>query len=274
MSALIHVPPETTAEQVVALLDESAAVVVDAAITEHKVEKLKNEISPYLDEVHRGVNNFSGTATRRVGALIARSPTCRELALNPLVNDVAESLLGRHADGYQLHFSQAVSIEPGESTQPFHRDRGVWGGHVPRSIETQLGTVWALDEFTAANGATRIVPGSQNWEKTRLPIDGEAVAAEMDPGSVLLYTGTVLHGGGANQTASSRLAVLLHYTLSWLRQEENQYLSCPPDVASDLGAELRELIGYSRGGPVLGFYSDPYDSSMNSELADPAAMFS
>ncbi len=96
----------------------------------------------------------------------------------------------------------------------------------------------------------------------------------MSAGSVLFYNGSVLHGGGTNSTQSTnRIAVLLHYTLSWLRQEENQYLSCPPEVAKDLSPELRSLMGYTQGGPVLGFYSTPGAPGEGVELAAPENLF-
>jgi len=95
----------------------------------------------------------------------------------------------------------------------------------------------------------------------------------MSAGSLLLYTGTVFHGGGANQTDARRLGVLLHYTLNWLRQEENQYLSCPPEVAKELAPELRALMGYTMGGFVLGFYSSPEGPGGSNELAPPEKLF-
>ena len=95
----------------------------------------------------------------------------------------------------------------------------------------------------------------------------------MKAGSVFIYTGSVLHGGGTNNTNSSRLGVFLHYAPGWLRQEENQYLSCPPDVAKDFSPELRSLIGYSKGGYVLGFFSDPEDKEGKLESVSPEKIF-
>ena len=118
------------------------------------------------------------------------------------------------------------------------------------------------------------MPGSHLWSKERQPEPDEIAYAEMKPGSVLFYTGTVLHGGGANQTKDeTRVGLFLHYALNWLRQEENQYLSCPPDVAKNLPSELRSMIGYSKGGYVLGFYSDPHDMAAKFESVSPENMF-
>ena len=155
-----------------------------------------------------------------------------------------------------------------------HRDRGIWGGYLPRKIEPLIGTIWAMTEFTRENGATQVVPGSHLWDKDRKPSENEIATAEMSEGSVLIYTGTVLHGGGANISKSShRTGIFLHYALNWLRQEENQYLSCPPHIAKTLSQDLRSLIGYSKGGYVLGFYSDPSNTEGMYESVSPENMF-
>ena len=146
---------------------------------------------------------------------------------------------------------------------------------MPRQIEPLFSTIWALPPFTQENGATQVVVGSHRWEKKRQPAPDEIAYAEMSPGSVLCYNGTVLHGGGANTSEDeTRVGVFLHYTLNWLRQEENQYLSCPPEHAKHLTQELRALIGYAKGGYVLGFYSDPDDDSTQHESVSPENLFS
>jgi hypothetical protein len=275
MAEILHLDSETSVAEILNVLDDDAAVIIENVISIDTVETLKSELVPYLSKEVFGRDEFTGFSTKRIGALIARSNTCRDLALNPLVMNVAKQYLEPFADGYQLHFTSAVSIGPSETKQVLHRDRGIWGGYLPRKIEPLMSTIWAVTEFTRDNGATQIVPGSHKWEKERKPDDAEIAYAEMNPGSVLLYTGTVLHGGGANKTASEiRTGVFLHYALNWLRQEENQYLSCPPEIAKELSPELRSLIGYAKGGYVLGFYSDPYDEEAKFESVSPENMFS
>ncbi len=274
MAEILHLDSETSVAEILNVLDDDAAVIIENVISIDTVETLKGELVPYLSKEVFGRDEFTGFSTKRVGALMARSNTCRDLALNPLVINVAKQYLEPFADGYQLHFTSAVSIGPSETKQVLHRDRGIWGGYLPRKIEPLMSTIWAVTEFTRDNGATQIVPGSHKWEKERKPDDTEIAYAEMNPGSVLLYTGTVLHGGGANKTASEiRTGVFLHYALNWLRQEENQYLSCPPEIAKELSSELRSLIGYAKGGYVLGFYSDPYDEEAKFESVSPENMF-
>ena len=120
--------------------------------------------------------------------------------------------------------------------------------------------MWALDEFTVENGATRVVVGSHN--RMDIPeVDEEDVAsAVMSSGSVLYYLGSTIHGGGANHSTAPRAGLINTYSLGWLRQEENQYLAHPPEVAEDFPEPLRRLIGYNYGGSYLGFFNgdDPH----------------
>ena len=96
----------------------------------------------------------------------------------------------------------------------------------------------------------------------------------MKKGSVLIYTGSVLHGGGDNISDEVRSGIFIHYAPGWIRQQENQYLSCPPEIAKELTPELRSLIGYSKGGYVMGFYSDPNHVDGKLESVTPEKIFS
>ena len=274
MATLKHLNSDCSIDEVLSLLESDAGLIIDNLMTSEEIDKLNSELSPYLETDSYGRDDFTGFKTKRIGALIARSDSCRKLALNEKINKVSKEYLDPFRDGYQLHFTSAGCIGPGESKQILHRDRGIWGGYLPRKVEPLMSTIWAVTDFTRENGATQIVPGSHKWDKDRLPNEDEIAYAEMTAGSVLLYTGTVLHGGGENTTSSeARTGVFLHYALNWLRQEENQYLSCPPDIAKDLSPEIRSLIGYSKGGYVLGFYSDPNDKSAVYESVSPENMF-
>ena len=273
MGEVKHVSIDTSIEEILQILDDDAGLIIDNFLDEDGLERIKNDLKPYLEVTKNGQDEFTGFETKRVGALMARSKTCQDLALNPLINQMADSFLGPHCESYQLHFTSAIQIGPGESSQILHRDRGVWGGYIPRKIETQFSTVWAINDFTKENGATQVVPGSHKWHKDREPLPEEIAYAEMKAGSVFIYTGSVLHGGGTNVTEQPRLGVFLHYAPSWLRQEENQYLSCPPEVAKDFSPELRSLIGYSKGGYVLGFFTDPEDKEGRLESVSPEKIF-
>ncbi len=268
-----HFKCDDSIDSMLEALNDDAGIIIDDVMSDKQLLNIKMELDPFLKRTSCGQDNFTGFKTKRVGALIARSKTSRDLALNPMINEMAEKFLEHHCDNYQLHFTSAINIGPGETPQILHRDRGVWGGYVPRKIETQFSAIWAVTDFTFENGATQIVPGSHKWDKDREPKPDEIAYAEMKAKSVLIYTGSVLHGGGENNSKESRLGVFLHYAPSWLRQEENQYLSCPPEIAKDFSPELRKLIGYSKGGYVLGFYTDPKDESGELESVSPSRLF-
>ena len=273
MGEVKHVSIDTPIEEILNILEEDAGLIIDNFLSSESIDLIKDDLRPYLNVTRNGQDEFTGFETKRVGALMARSKTCQDLALNPLINQMVDSFLKPHCESYQLHFTSAIQIGPGESSQILHRDRGLWGGYIPRRIETQFSTVWAINDFTKENGATQVVPGSHKWDKNRQPLPEEIAYAEMKAGSVFVYTGSVLHGGGTNTTDESRLGVFLHYAPGWLRQEENQYLSCPPEVAKTFSPELRSLIGYSKGGYVLGFFSDPRDEEGKLESVSPEKLF-
>ncbi len=128
---------------------------------------------------------------------------------------------------YQVHATAALKIGPGAREQVLHREEDPYQFFkVPRP-RMILASMWAITDFTAANGGTKIVPGSHLWPADRVARPDEVVAAEMPAGSVLLWMGGTLHGAGANRTDEWRYGVFLSYSLGWLRQEENQYIDVP-----------------------------------------------
>jgi ectoine hydroxylase-related dioxygenase (phytanoyl-CoA dioxygenase family) len=169
-------------------------------------------------------------------------------------------VLGDHATSYQLHLTQVIDIGPGEPGQLVHRDQWAFDFFpFPSGYEVECHVMWAMTDFTELNGATRVIPGSHKWEDKLRPQYEETVPAEMPKGSVFFYVGSVYHGGGANHSDERRLGINVGYTLSWLRQEENQYLACPPDVARTIDEDLAKLIGYRRGAYALGYFGDLQD---------------
>ena len=158
-----------------------------------------------------------GATPGRTGALIARSTACRELVTHPLVLETASKFLG-HATNFQLHLTQAIAIGPDSPAQPIHRDQWAFDFFpFPAGYEVQCNTIWALTDFTEANGATRVVVGS-NRAADRLSFSQtDTVPAEMTRGSVLVYSGSVYHGGGANTTQEVRIGLNITYSLAWLR---------------------------------------------------------
>jgi Phytanoyl-CoA dioxygenase (PhyH) len=243
-------------------------VIVADRLSPAEVADVDDELRPYIEVSVPGRDSFTGYRTTRTGALVARSVACRRLVMDATIRAVCDRVLLPNCERYQLHLTQVIRIMPGQTAQPIHRDRWVWGARL-RGIEPQLNTIWALTPFTTANGATQVVPGSIDWPNDRRPEPYEIAHAEMAAGSVLIYTGTVFHGGGANTTDDDRIGLNLTYALGWLRQEENQYLSCPPEIARTLEPELQELIGYATGQYALGYYTPPLPPGEGPELVPP-----
>ncbi len=251
-----HLSAAATPDDVTAVLRRDGAVVVDALVAPAVMDRVRAELAPHLAATACGPDDFTGRRTRRTGALVARSATCRDLVTHPLVLAVAAQLLA-HATSFQLHLTQVIAIGPGEPAQPIHRDQWAFDFFpFPAGYEVQCNTLWAMTDFTEANGATRVVPGSNHGADRQEFVEADTVPAEMRRGSVLFYTGSVYHGGGANRSDAVREGVNITYNLSWLRQEENQYLAVPLDVARTLPVELLRLIGYQRGAYALGYVGD------------------
>jgi ectoine hydroxylase-related dioxygenase (phytanoyl-CoA dioxygenase family) len=265
---LIHFPADTDIAPLMEVLRRDGAVIVDDVIDAATLAALNAELAPYIAATPPGRDSFTGNRTTRTGALVARSPATRTLLLNPLIRAAADALLLPFCERWQLHLTQVIRIMPGQGAQAIHRDRWAWGTHLGH-VEPQLNTIWAVTDFTRANGATQVVPGSLDWADSRKPEPHEIGYAEMRAGSVLIYTGGVFHGGGANISDGDRIGLNLTYTLGWLRQEENQYLACPPDIAATLAPELQALIGYAMGGYALGYYTPPLPAGAGPEVVPP-----
>ena len=234
-------------------------MVVDRLAAPACVGALREELAPWLEATSAGTDGFSGRRTRRTGGLIARSPTARELVTHPRVLETVRLVL-EGATNFQLHLTQLIAIGPGEKAQAIHRDQWAFDFFpFPRGYEVQCNTIWALTDFTEANGATRVIPGSHRLEDGRRFREEDTEPAEMEAGSVLFYTGSLYHGGGANRSDAVRCGLNLTYCRAWLRQEENQYLSVPQEVARTLPEPLLRLMGYARGAYALGYVDDLRD---------------
>jgi ectoine hydroxylase-related dioxygenase (phytanoyl-CoA dioxygenase family) len=267
--SLKHLPADAAPETIAAILDSDGALILDDVLDRAGIDRVRGEIDPYIDATADGRDSFTGHQTTRTGALVARSQACRDLVMHPAMLAACDVFLKRACDRYQLHLTQVIRIKPGQPRQPLHRDRLAWGGFLPASIEPQFNTIWAMTDFTQANGATQVVPGSPSWPESRKAEPHEIGYAEMKAGSVLLYSGSVIHSGGENRADHDRIGINITYCLGWLRQEENQYLSCPPAIARTLDKKLQALLGYSMGSYALGYFTPPLPPGEGPEAVPP-----
>ena len=241
-----------SAAALVAELDSNGCVIVERHVDDVRMQQLHSELQPYLDTAPLGRTEFAGRTSRRRNGLLAKSETCCELAIDPLLLAVCDGVLGPNCVNYRLHVTMLVELMPGEVRQEIHRDGEIYPIRHPAPPMT-LAAFWAYTDFTEENGATLVAPGSHRWPQERTPEAHELVQAVMPKGSLLLYTSSVWHGSEANHTDAVRTGMGLHYSLGWLRQEENQVLSSPPEVAQHFPEQLQRLVGYDLGGPYLGF---------------------
>jgi ectoine hydroxylase-related dioxygenase (phytanoyl-CoA dioxygenase family) len=256
---IAHLLDDSAPEDVAAMVRRDGACIVDGLAPTALLDRIHEELGPYFDATPLGPDSFSGRLTKRTGALIARSPSSRELVTHPLAVEAARALLSQ-ATNIQLHLTQAIAIGAGEAAQPIHRDQWAFDFFpFPRGYDVQCNTIWALTDFTEENGATRVVPGSNSSEDGVVFEPKDTEPAVMDRGSVLFYSGSVYHGGGANRSSSTRIGLNITYNVAWLRQEENQYLSVPRQVAETLPIDLLRLMGYDRGAYALGYIDDLRD---------------
>jgi ectoine hydroxylase-related dioxygenase (phytanoyl-CoA dioxygenase family) len=256
--AVRTVGSESSPAQIAEVLSEDGCVVIADLAPPETMDQIRAELDQHLATTSGGNTDFLGESTRRTGALIARSPTSRALITDPTIIDTLDLVLGDHASTFQIDLTQLVTIGPGEPAQMIHRDQWSFDRYqFPRGFEAEVATMWAVTDFTEEMGATRMVVGSHRWQDDPDDVDPAlTVPAVMTKGSALLYTGSIFHGGGANTTTTSRIGMNVGYSLGWLRQEENQYLACPPEIARTLPEGLLRLMGYQRGSYSIGYADD------------------
>lgn len=255
---LTSLAPDTPPSEIASFLGVHGYAIVTDVVDDDTLDRLEAEARPFIDGSDTGRDGYDGRFTRRTGALIARCPTARELVMHPVALDTARSFLS-HVTAVQLHLTQIISIDPGETAQKLHRDQMAFDFFpFPADYHVQCNTMWALTDFTAANGATRIAPGtSAMGEESAASV--ATAQAEMPRGSVLFYDGKVLHGGGANDSSEVRIGINITYAVGWVRQEENQYLACPTEIARTLDDDLLRVMGYQQGAFALGYVGDQQD---------------
>ena len=268
MTQLQHLPADTESSAIVAAVQQDGAVILDDVLSEGFIAALREETDPYMEHTSNGEDHFAGHHTTRTGGLMVRSEKCRELIEHQTILNPCNEFLAPYCERVQLHLTQIIRIRPGETAQTIHRDRWAWGKHLSH-LEPQFNTIWAITDFTSENGATQVVPGSTQWPDDQEIQPEQITQAEMKAGSVLVYSGSVFHGGGANTSDQDRIGINITYALGWLRQEENQYLSCPPELAKDLSPTLQGLAGYAMGQYALGYFTPPGAPGEGPEVVPP-----
>jgi ectoine hydroxylase-related dioxygenase (phytanoyl-CoA dioxygenase family) len=227
----------------VSAIDRDGYTIVEDAIEPDLVDALAEDLRR-LEDVH-GIlpagNSFEGAHTVRIYNLLARGELYQSIPVHEHVLPVVERVLDR---GCLVSSLSSIAILPGERAQPIHADDQVIPLDKPH-LPVVCNSMWALSDFTPANGATRLVPGSHLADHSPeygTPYD--SIAAEMPSGSVLIWHGSLWHGGGANRTSERRIGIAMNYCAGFIRQQENQQLGIPHDVAARFSPRLQELCGF------------------------------
>jgi ectoine hydroxylase-related dioxygenase (phytanoyl-CoA dioxygenase family) len=240
-----------------ARIDDDGYTIVEGAIEPALVVDLRDAIRRLERDLHVEPKGTAaeGHATRRMYNLLAKDPVFQAMPLHDSVLPIVERVLDR---GCLLSGMTAIDIGPGENEQPMHGDDIVMSRHLQRPHAPMMVTsMWALDDFTAANGGTRFVPGSHRFVGTPDEpgaLDGvEIRTLSMPAGSVMIFHGSLWHGGGANTTADVwRCGVNVQYCPGFVRQQQNPYLGIPREVAATFPDRLLELLGYRLYKGIMG----------------------
>jgi len=230
------------------LLDDGYVVLPEVLPTD-TLRLVREQLEPHLQGEYPGRNDFEGLQSERVYALLDKAPAIAELVAHertiPLIDRVLEP-------NYLLSACLAIQLHPGETAQAWHYDDAFVTMPKPRD-SFSASTIWAIDEFTADNGATEVIPGSHRWGND--PVVGDrddAVVVEMPAGSVVVFFGTTVHRGGANRSGGTRLAITPQYCAPWARPQETFMLSVRQEMAARYPERVQQLLGYSIHPPFMG----------------------
>jgi ectoine hydroxylase-related dioxygenase (phytanoyl-CoA dioxygenase family) len=242
----------STAEHVERIAKDGFTIVKDA-IEPELVEELVRTIDRLHEElsVAPAANPFEGIATLRVYNLLARAEVFERVPVHERVLPIVEQVLD---PGCLVSSLSSIAILPGERAQPIHADDQLIPLPKPH-VPLVCNTMWALTDFTEENGATRILPGTHLENRSpdlEITAEPRGVAAEMTKGSVLVFNGSVWHGGGANRSSAPRIGLAMNYCVGWMRQQENQQLGIPRETAKRFSPRLRKLVGYGLYRRLLG----------------------
>lgn len=237
-------------------------VIFERLVSPAVMEAVCAELEPWFAATPSCRGDFYGWSTTRFGSVLLKSPASRSLVLNEAMLSIMDAVLAPNCDWYQLNLSQAVRIHPGQRQQVPHRDDEMWPCQ-KNGVEYLVNVMWALSDFTQFNGATLVWPGSHFESLDRTLDRQDATVAEMPRGSALVYLGSVTHCAGANRSEQPRTGLIFSYSLGWLKQYENAFLTYPPSIARNFPRPLRDLLGYRIHRPNLGGY----------EGQDPAVLF-
>ena len=252
MAEIVHLPPSATASDIVSVMAEHGAVIVDNFVTAQWLKEFNDSVRTSIDAYtpydygEPEAMEFLGYNTVRLNGLVSKASNYLDLMLDERLLGVMDQLLAPSCGQYLLNSSEIIEIHGGETAQELHVDDMIWPGHfwMPGRM-LQCNTMVAGTEFTESNGATQVVPGSHLWDDPeRTPRPDEIARAVMTAGSIVFVGGKTIHGGGSNTSGEARRAIVTSFVLGWLRTQENHFLHTTVEQAKSWPARARQLLGY------------------------------
>ena len=272
MAELIHLSNTADTSDVVAGLHQDGAVIVDGILSPDLLARFRADMETAAATFqagtrsdNAGVKYFWGDVTKRFTRLASRSDAFVEILLHPTMLGVADELLLPSCSQYWMNTGQMMIIGPGEDEQVLHRDADNWRTmNRPDGFEVTVSCMFAITDFTAGVGATRVVPGSNRWDDfDRVAAPDEITQAVMSAGSGMIYTGRAIHGAGANRTTDQwRFGLHISYVLGWLTPEEAGPLGADWNVVSRLPERAQQLLGwrcYAADGEAARLWTVDYE---------------
>lgn len=258
MVSLTTLPPDPPIESVLERLAEDGGVIIQGLLPDQTVTTFLDDIGEMATSHPPGATSggdrtieFWGHETKRFTRLAWRSRAFEDILMAPMLRRLSDDLLLPSCDDYWLNTAQMMIIGPGETAQMWHRDAGNWMTLcTPESPEVTISCMYALSDFTADVGATHVIPGSHLWDDySQAPEPEQLAIAEMQAGDGLIYTGRVIHNGGANITDDQwRFGLHVSFVLGWLTPEEALPISVPWDAAQHLSERAQRLLGWKSYG--------------------------
>jgi hypothetical protein len=251
-------------DDIMRILDQDGGLIIEDLFPADVIKQMRTDVLSAADQFQPGAatqglgeagKDFVGHNTIRFSSLGKVSPAFFDMLDNPIFASIADAALLPHCGSYWVNTGQAMLIGPDSPAQGLHRDCENWPSvslaNWPNGPELTLSAMIALEEMTEELGATRVIPGSHKW--TDFAENGDhsmSVPAEMHPGDALVYSGKVIHGGGANQTLDRwRNAMHLSFVVGWLTPEESSPIDYTDEELAGRSPRVQRLLGHRSYDP-------------------------
>ena len=252
-------------EQHVEALRRDGYLIIEGVFSADFCDRATDALHRIADEhsIRPVDQDFAGRKTVRIMNLLQYDDLFQEIPVHEAYLLVIQDYLDKEC---LLSGIDSSEILPGEKAQPIHCDTW-WHDDIRLPFPITVNSSLALCDFTEANGATRLVPGSHLWSAEEVAYDvaeegrvshlpasdpkamngnWKPIIAEAPKGSVILWDSRLLHGGGANVTDQPRPSIISPFCLGWVRQFDNFAYGIPHERLRGFSPQLQQLVGLER----------------------------